>query len=387
MNYNFLKAATIFTAIICFVSCTDGDTNSTGTIKVDVVSNYANIAYQNYKDALDDAVALEVAINTFTTTPTDANFTAAKDKWKEARETYGTTEAFRFANGPIDAQETGPEGLLNAWPLDENFIDYVDGASTAGIINATALYPTIDKALLESLNENGGEKNISCGYHAIEFLLWGQDITAPAANLPGQRPYTDFVVGGTADNQQRRATYLKVCADLLTDNLAYLVNEWKVGGTYRTTFLSLPVNQAIQNMYLGITTLISAELPIERMDVALLNEDQEDEYSCFSDNTHRDIFLNLRGVINIYQGKYASIEGQSLEDLVRNADADTFNDTDASLTASLSSVAAIQTPFDMAISEGLDSVEGAKVRVAVLQLQNFGSNLLAGAAKIGITFN
>jgi len=387
MNYNFIKAATIFTAIICFVSCTDGDTNSTGTIKVDVVSNYANIAYQNYKDALDDAVALEVAINTFTTTPTDANFTAAKDKWKEARETYGTTEAFRFANGPIDAQETGPEGLLNAWPLDENFIDYVDGASTAGIINATALYPTIDKALLESLNENGGEKNISCGYHAIEFLLWGQDITAPAANLPGQRPYTDFVVGGTADNQQRRATYLKVCADLLTDNLAYLVNEWKVGGTYRTTFLSLPVNQAIQNMYLGITTLISAELPIERMDVALLNEDQEDEYSCFSDNTHRDIFLNLRGVINIYQGKYASIEGQSLEDLVRNADADTFNDTDASLTASLSSVAAIQTPFDMAISEGLDSVEGAKVRVAVLQLQNFGSNLLAGAAKIGITFN
>ena len=387
MNYNFLKAATIFAAIICFVSCTDGDTNSTGTIKVDVVSNYANIAYQNYKDALDDAVALEVAINTFTTTPTDANFTAAKDKWKEARETYGTTEAFRFANGPIDAQETGPEGLLNAWPLDENFIDYVDGASTAGIINATALYPTIDKALLESLNENGGEKNISCGYHAIEFLLWGQDITAPAANLPGQRPYTDFVVGGTADNQQRRATYLKVCADLLTDNLAYLVNEWKVGGTYRTTFLSLPVNQAIQNMYLGITTLISAELPIERMDVALLNEDQEDEYSCFSDNTHRDIFLNLRGVINIYQGKYASIEGQSLEDLVRNADADTFNDTDASLTASLSSVAAIQTPFDMAISEGLDSVEGAKVRVAVLQLQNFGSNLLAGAAKIGITFN
>lgn len=382
-----LKAVLVFTAGIFVSSCSNDDSNSNSTLKADVVTNYANIAYQNYKDAYDDAVELKTAINTFTTTPTDANFTFAKDKWKVARESYGTTEAFRFANGPIDADETGPEGLLNAWPLDENFIDYVDGASTAGIINATTEYPTIDKALLVSLNENGGEKNISVGYHAIEFLLWGQDLTAPAANLPGQRPYTDFVIGGTADNQARRATYLKVCADLLTENLAYLVNEWKVGGTYRTTFLNLPVNDAIENMYLGITTLVSAELPIERMDVALLNQDQEDEHSCFSDNTHRDIFLNLKGVLNVYQGKYGSIDGQSLEDLVRNSDPATFNDTNASLNSSLSKVAAIQTPFDMAISEGLGSVEGAKVRVAVLQLQDFGSNLLAGATKIGITFN
>lgn len=390
MKNTSLKAALVLAAGIFAASCSDDNSNSTGTIKADVVLNYANIAYQNYKDAYDDAVELEAAINTFTTTPTDANFTAAKTKWKEARESYGTTEAFRFANGPIDAEETGPEGLLNAWPLDENYIDYVDGVATpGGIINATATYPTIDKALLETLNENGGEKNISCGYHAIEFLLWGQDLTAPSANLPGQRPYTDFVVGagGTAINQERRATYLKVCADLLTDHLDYLVQQWKVGGTYRATFLSLPVNEAIRNIYLGITTLISAELPIERMDVALLNEDQEDEHSCFSDNTHRDIYLNLKGVINVYQGKYGDIDGQSLEDMVRNADVQTYNDTEASLQSSLTKVAAIQTPFDMAISGGVGSVEGAKVRVAVLQLQNFGSNLLAGAAKIGITFN
>jgi putative iron-regulated protein len=395
MKNTSLTAALILASGILLTSCSDDNSNSTGTIKADVVENYANIAYQNYKDAYDDAVELETAINTFTTTPTDANFTAAKDKWKEARESYGTTEAFRFANGPID-DENGPEGLLNAWPLDENFIDYVDNSGTlvnGGIINATVEYPTIDKATLQNLNEGGGveggEKNISVGYHAIEFLLWGQDLTAPSADLPGQRLYTDYVVGvgGTNTNQERRATYLKVCADLLTDNLNYLVNQWKVGGTYRTAFLDLPVNEAIQNMYLGITTLISAELPIERMDVALLNGDQEDEHSCFSDNTHRDIFLNLQGVINIYQGKYGSIDGQSLQDLVRNADAATYNDTEVSLNASLSTVDAIQTPFDLAISGGLGSVEGAKVRVAVLQLQNFGSNLLAGASKIGISFN
>ena len=387
MKKSFLKGALFLTFGVFFVSCSnDSDGPNEKSL---VVKNYADIVYQNYKDAYEDAVTLETAINSFTANPTDANFTIAKNKWLQARESYGTTEAFRFANGPIDDEIDGPEGLLNAWPLDENYIDYVEGASTAGIINATAIYPTIDKNLLEDLNENNGEKNISVGYHAIEFLLWGQDLTAPSANLPGQRPYTDYVVGagGTATNQARRAMYLNVCADLLTDHLDYLVNQWKVGGTYRTTFLNLPVNTAIKNMYLGITTLVTAELPIERMDVALGNADQEDEHSCFSDNTHRDIYLNLQGVINVYKGKYGMIQGASLENLVKNANLETYNDTSVSIAESLSKVNAILTPFDLAISGGLGSVEGDKVRAAVLQLQDFGSNLLAGATKIGVIVN
>ncbi|MGO4820880.1 MULTISPECIES: imelysin family protein [unclassified Flavobacterium] len=362
------------------------DTAESNVTKKQVIANYADIVYANYKKAFDDAVVLEAAITTFTTTPTQANFDAAKLKWKESRESYGTTEAFRFANGPID-DENGPESLLNAWPLDENYIDYVEGASTSGIINNPVLFPVINKAFLEAQNENGGEKNISVGYHAIEFLLWGQDLTAPSENKAGLRPYTDYVVGGTAANALRRADYLKVCADLLTDHLDYLVNQWKVGGTYRNTFLALAEDTAIKNMYLGITTLVSAELPVERMDVALGNADQEDEHSCFSDNTHRDIALNLQGVINVYQGKYGTIDGPSLEDLVKQANVSVYTDTDVAVTASLNKVAAIQTPFDLAISGGLNSPEGAKVRVAVLELKNLGANLLAGATKIGIIVN
>ncbi|MGC4039249.1 MAG: imelysin family protein [Flavobacterium sp.] len=394
MKNTFLKAGLILAAGVFVASCSS-DSDS-GVSKQAVVKNYADIVYQNYKDAYDDAVQLETAINTFTTTPTDANFTAVKNKWKQARESYGTTEAFRFANGPIDDEADGPEGLLNSWPLDENFIDYVDDNGTivnGGIINNPGLYPTIDKPTLEALNANTSEENISVGYHAIEFLLWGQDLTAPSANLPGQRPYTDYVVGagGTATNQARRATYLKVCADLLTDNLDYLVDQWKAGGTYRTVFLNLPVDTAIRNIYLGITTLVLTELPIERMDVALSNESQEDEHSCFSDNTHRDIYLNLKGIINVYKGEYqygsSNISGASLEDLVQKADATAYNDTETSLNACLTKMAAIPVPFDLAISGGAGSADGQKVKATVLQLQNFGSNLLAGATKIGITVN
>lgn len=64
-----------------------------------------------------------------------------------------------------------------------------------------------------------------------------------------------------------------------------------------------------------------------------------------------------------------------------------FNDTDAAQNLALTKVSNILTPFDLAISGGLSSAEGQKVRTAVLQLQDYGANLLAGAAKIGILVN
>ena len=395
MKNSFLKISFLLIAGLAIVSC--GDDNQepitdSSVKKKDIIANYAAIAYENYKQAYDDAVILKTAITTFTTTPTEANFTAAKDKWRLARESYGTTEAFRFANGPIDneANDFAPEGLLNAWPLDENYIDYVDDngtPTTGGIINRTDLYPTITKELLVSLNEEGNEKNISTGYHAIEFLLWGQDLTLPSADQPGLRPFTDYVDGGTAANQARRRAYLNAVADLLVEHLDYLVAQWQVGGDYRTEFLALDENEALTNIYRGIVTLVTAELPIERMEVALANEDQEDEHSCFSDNTDRDIFLNMQGVINVYQGKFGAIEGASLQQLINNTDATIGAETNASILACIAKVNAIETPFDKAISEGANSVEGAKVHEAAEELQNLGANLLAGATKIGLTVN
>lgn len=387
MKRFFTGSVSLVLASILLFSCEDKE-EDTSISKKQVIENYANIASANYQKAYDDAVVLETAITTFTTTPTQANFDNAKAKWKIARESYGTTEAFRFANGPID-DDNGPEGLLNSWPMDENFVDYVDGASTAGIINNPTLFPVISKAILEGENaQDIDEKNVSVGYHAIEFLLWGQDLTAPSANKPGQRPYTDYLTtGGTAANQARRALYLKVCADLLTDNLLYMVDQWKVGGTYRNTFLGLAENVALKNIYLGITTLISAELPVERMETALGNADQEDEHSCFSDNTHRDVILNLEGVINIYQGKYANIDGASLQDLVKQANLEAYNDTNTAIASSIVKANAIMNPFDLAISGGESSTEGAKVKAAALQFKNLGSNLLNGATKIGIVVN
>ena len=185
-----------------------------------VVDHYAEGVSASYEASLETATAMDVAIDAFVADPTDESLEAAKESWLGARESYGLTEAFRFYGGPIDNEENGPEGLINAWPLDEAYVDYVDGDEAAGIVNDPDTYPTIDAELLTSLNEQGGEANISTGWHAIEFLLWGQDLSDDG---PGERPVSDYT---TADNADRRATYLTVASDLLLEHLTGLVEAW-----------------------------------------------------------------------------------------------------------------------------------------------------------------
>ncbi|MEP2240471.1 MAG: imelysin family protein [Maribacter sp.] len=374
---------------LTLVGCSSDD-DSAAEVVIDnsteasaVIEKYADLVLANYQAALVDAEAMNVAIQTFVTTPTEENFEAAKEAWLTSRESYGPSEAFRFANGPIDTGDTEDlEGYLNSWPLDEAYIDYVEGDETAGIVNNVEDFPIISKEVLTGENGNGGEENVAIGYHAIEFLLWGQDLTAPSENLAGQRVYTDFVDGGTAANQDRRRAYLAVVADLLTDHLQVVIDEWT--GAYRSTFLALDEDEALDNMISSIAELSRSELAIERMAVALQNQDQEDEHSCFSDNTDRDIRLNLAGIVNVYTGAYGNVSGSSIQDLVEEADADLASELDALLATAVADVDATLDPFDLAIVDGESSVEGAKVQTAVQALVAFGDKLLEAKVALDI---
>lgn len=359
---------------------------STTALKTEIQANYADIVYTNYLDSHNTAVELQDAINALVANPTEEALATAKQAWLAAREPYGQTEAYRFASGPIDADD-GPEGLLNAWPLDESYIDYVDGSATAGIINNTSDYPTLSKELLESLNEEGGEENISIGYHAIEFLLWGQDLTDPSALQNGNRPVSDFV---SATNADRRKEYLTICAELLLDHLKLMVDTWAPNGSYRTEFLALDSDQAITNMLTGIGTLCKSELAGERIFTAYDNKDQEDEHSCFSDNTHRDTRLNAAGVRNVYAGCYilsdgiSKIAGPSIGDLIDVVDPAFGDEVNDIMNEALAAVDATAIPFDYAISD--DSTR-PDVLTAVNKLRAFGDKLVEVGAKLGLTIN
>ncbi|MEO8582759.1 MAG: imelysin family protein [Flavitalea sp.] len=350
-----------------------------------VAAQYATVVLSTYTDAAASALLMQTAIRAFVSNPSAETLTAAKTAWLAARAPYGRSEAFRFYGGPIDAEPGGPEGLMNSWPMDEAYVDYVNGDAGAGIINHPTEFPEITETVLEDVNQTNAEEEVSTGWHAIEFLLWGQDTSATG---PGARPYTDYVTGagGTASNQDRRGQYLNIVTDLLVENLQYLVDQWKVGGTYSTTFTaSANADASLQMLLTGIGKFAKGELGGERMK-AYITREQEDEHSCFSDNTTNDHIYGQEGIMNVYYGKYTKldgtvIDGPGIDDLVKQKSATINTAMTTALDEAYAAVKAIPAPFDQAILVTTDN----KVEAASKKVQAEGDEVVVAAQSIGIT--
>ena len=354
-------------------------------LKQEVVANYAEGVHHLYSNSLASAKSLDGAIDRFIAEPTPAHLEAAKRLWLVARDDYGPTEAFRFYDGPIDRPDDGPEGLINAWPLDEAYIDYVEGDLTAGVINNPNEFPVIDADLLVSLNEVGGEENVSTGWHAIEFLLWGQDLNRDG---PGARPVEDYTTNTNAD---RRATYLAVASDVLVGHLQDMVDAWAPGssGNYRSGFVSMDSDEAIQKIITGIGELSRGELAGERMTVAFEERSQEDEHSCFSDNTVADIVGNALGIQMVYMGNYGGVSGPGVKDLIAAKDEELAEQLESQIRGSVHLTTVIPQPFDQHLLEGVsDQTAGRQaVRSAIVSLENQTDTIVQAAEDIGITIS
>ena len=290
-----------------------------------VVEHYADIAHAVFADSVITAKALNSSIDTFLASPSASNFEQVKQAWLESRVPYQQSEVFRFGNAVVDDWE----GQLNAWPLDEGLIDYVstdyqyelgnEGASANIVANETFQIgqtkvdaSNITPELIADLNEIGGsEANVASGYHAIEFLLWGQDLNGTNAGA-GARAYTDFVVGAecTNGNCERRGAYLKAAAELLVQDLEWMEKQWSADekGNYRQELLAESSDNGLRKMLFGMGSLSLGELAGERMKVALEANSTEDEHDCFSDNTHNSHYYNEQGIYNVYTGLYKRVK-------------------------------------------------------------------------------
>ena len=380
-----LLAATLAVLGLAAAACGSDDPSPDQASLDAAVSNYASGVHSSYLVSLQSAVAMDAAIDAFVDAPSAKSLRAARQAWLVARDDYGPTEAFRFYGGPIDDEETGTEGLINAWPLDEAYIDYVEGAPNAGIVNDPGAFPSIDADLLVSLNEEGGEANVSTGWHAIEFLLWGQDLSLDG---PGDRPYTDYT---TAANADRRAAYLATASDLLVTHLRELVDAWAPGGgNYRAEFESAGSNEALRRIITGIGELSRGELAGERMNVAYSERSQEDEHSCFSDNTVSDIIGNARGIDMVLTGSYpGGVSGLGVLDLVRVVDADLANRLSSEITVSMGAVRAIPSPFDQHLVDGVSDDDPGRrsVLTGIESLEAQTDTIVDAAEALGVTIN
>jgi putative iron-regulated protein len=356
-----------------------------------VVKTYADIALAKYEDSLTTAKALDAAVDALIAKPSAETLNAARDAWKASRIPYQQTEVYRFGNPIVDDWE----GRVNAWPLDEGLIDYVDGGYgtesdenslyTANVIankkieidgkeiDASKLTPEF---LSGTLQEAGDiEANVATGYHAIEFLLWGQDLngTGPGA---GNRPYTDYDTAScTGGNCDRRAEYLKSASTLLVSDLEEMVGNWKDGGEARKALDGEDAKAGLATILTGMGSLSYGELAGERMKLGLLLHDPEEEHDCFSDNTYISHLYDAVGIRDAYRGSYkrldgSVVEGPSLANLVKEADPALDTELSGKLDTTVSKMEAIEAravggeAYDQQIAEG--NAEGnATVQAAI----------------------
>jgi putative iron-regulated protein len=372
-----------------------------------VVKNYADIAEAGYTDSLTEAKKLKTAVDTLIKDPTDANLKAARQAWIAARVPYMQTEAFRFGNSIVDDWE----GKVNSWPLDEGLIDYVSPAYgdespendlyVANVIANTKVKiageevdtSKITKELLvDKLQEAGGvESNVATGYHAIEFLLWGQDLngTGPGA---GNRPSTDYDTKNCSNGHcGRRAQYLQTATDLLVDDLTFMADQWKPEGAARKAAMAEGGQAGLVAIFKGLGSLSYGEMAGERMKLGLLIHDPEEEHDCFSDNTHNSHYYDAKGMQNVYLGTYkrtdgSEIKGPSPSDLVKakspEADARTRAAIDTTMKdmGTLVQRAAAGEAYDQMIGEG--NAEGnaavdTAIKALIAQAKEFERDIVA----------
>ncbi|WP_210530473.1 imelysin family protein [Rubellimicrobium arenae] len=337
----------------------------------EVIETYGDIAVAAYGDSLTAARDLQAAVYAFLAAPSAEGLDAARTAWIAARAPYQQTEVFRFGNPVVDDWE----GKVNSWPLDEGLIDYVDesyGGATdenelaalnvianpqltiAGRdVDATRITPEL---IADTLDQADGiESNVARGYHAVEFLLWGQDLNGHAPGA-GNRPWTDFATGAdcTNGNCDRRADYLKAATDLLVEDLGWMAAQWAEGGSAREVVAANP-QAGLGAVLKGMGSLSYGELAGERMRLGLMLNDPEEEQDCFSDNTYNSHYYDGLGIQNVYLGRYvridgSTVEGPGLRDLVAAADPALDGEITAKLDATMAALGALKAAGDGGLS-------------------------------------
>lgn len=342
------------------------------------------LAHAQFTAALAQAKLLNNAVDQLLLTPNQKHLQQAQAAWRSAKRSYQLTEWTRFAETPIDwaalgARPAGPELRINAWPLNEAVIDAVRGAPTAGLVHRFELPMT--RANILAQDQSTDEADVTTGWHAIEFLLWGQDFNADG---PGQRLAADF--SGQSPATQRRRTYLKLLVELLIEDLTVVSGEWdpNIDTSYVNKLQQLPPIEQLGRVLHGATTLLITEVHGQRLTVPLDSGTQEDEHSCFSDFTLQDLQADLAGVRSVFYTELKDAPNSSLIALMRWKDPNLAEILQQKFDLATQALEKIPEPFDQMLLSAPNSHARTQAEAAADALQSLGVSMKAAAEVLGI---
>ena len=124
------------------------------------------------------------------------------------------------------------------------------------------------------------------------------------------------------------------------------------------------------------------------MAVALESTEQEDEHSCFSDNTNADVVNDLKGIRMVFTGEAAGVAaGATLQSLVREVDPKLASGLRAKLDATVAAAQSFPATFERMIAAPAGSPEHEALSAAIAAIEAQGTDLAKAAKALGVTVN
>ncbi len=281
----------------------------------------ANVAQDNYDDLAVLSSGLQEHIVAFSTSLSDADLTLCKQQWRDTRLSWERSEALLF--GPVATENIDPR--IDTWPV--NFVD-LEAQLSSGNAFTAAYISSLEDALK--------------GFHPIEYLLFGAN---------GDKTAAQFTA--------REIEYITALAADLANLTGSLDQRWDpaTGNNYTSAFTTAgngsteyPTQRAAFEELVNAMAGICDEVANGKMGEVLLAQDPSMEESPFAKNSLIDFTNNIRGVENVYLGRYDA-DGTGMENFVREHDLQLDNTIKQQLGTSINALGTITVPFGQAIIE------------------------------------
>ena len=294
------------------------------------------IAYTRLSNADQAAQILDSKLASFMHHPTPLNQAETQQAWRIAYDAFLTSLIFSYLplQDPPDWHKQGISyqdllSQLDSWPIEGGYIDYIQNYPFSGIVNDLTL--TIDETSLRSQHGFTDRSNASLGFHALEFMLWGnegqrtvydfypQENTAPIpindAEHADYDVYSDALTPNALpsepQNHNRRRQYTQLITELLLKDLHRIQRRWEPSsGYYAQLVQQSRAENTLQAAFIAAQKLISVEILNKRF--ALTSSE-------FSQTSQADLAALLLGIEQWFVPKDTEQQEASLYFLMQQA--------------------------------------------------------------------
>lgn len=347
----FMKLYKIWTVLFCLllasafvVGCGSDDEDESDeqaqgeTFDAGIMLNdFANtVVLATYTDLDNKAEELLTAVKALAADSSQANLEKAQQAWKATRTPWEQSEAFLF--GPVDTQGLDP--ALDSWPVDHvNLQSVLDSGDTL----------TVDFV--------SGLEDTQKGFHTIEFLLFRDGDQRKASDITSRE--LEYLVS-TTENLKASTSQLRLAWAPEGENFSRAVAQAGVGSAIYPS-QSAAVQEMVNGMIVIADEVANGKIsdPYNESDTTLVE-------SQFSFNSISDFQDNIRGIQNVYMGKFTS-DGQGLNEFVNGQYPDLDARFQQEVQAAIDAIGAIPNPFRDSITANRGTVQAAIDAVSKIQ--------------------